>query len=188
MRTDRNTVIFIAAAAAVIFLLLWFAKNETNRMLSADEGLRKSNDFLQLLIASSGNEHPVFNESARGKTVVVNVWATWCGPCLKEIPELNEMARQFSSEDVLFVALNEDDSLKEIQTMSEKKIHFEYELLFNQSAAISLLNDQLPFHERQAIPVNAIINKSGGLEKLYVGYNKEGLREMREYLSTAAQQ
>jgi thiol-disulfide isomerase/thioredoxin len=44
-----------------------------------------------------------------GKTVVLDVWATWCGPCIRTFPELNSLASELSSDsDVVFVALSID--------------------------------------------------------------------------------
>ena len=44
-----------------------------------------------------------------GKTVVVDVWATWCAPCIRALPELNSLAAEFSkSSDIVFVVLSTD--------------------------------------------------------------------------------
>ena len=42
----------------------------------------------------------------RGQVVLVNVWATWCGPCLKAMPDLEEVHREFAERGVVVVALN----------------------------------------------------------------------------------
>ncbi|MGB6431539.1 MAG: TlpA disulfide reductase family protein [Candidatus Acidiferrales bacterium] len=45
----------------------------------------------------------------KGKIVVVNFWATWCGPCREELPMLNQLAGQYPAADVFFVAISLDD-------------------------------------------------------------------------------
>jgi len=49
-------------------------------------------------------------ESYRGRVVLVNFWATWCGPCVAEIPSLVALARSVDPKDIAFVSIAEDDS------------------------------------------------------------------------------
>jgi thiol-disulfide isomerase/thioredoxin len=46
----------------------------------------------------------------RGKVVVLNFWATWCGPCAREMPLLVEMEKQYRKRGVVFAAVSLDDS------------------------------------------------------------------------------
>lgn len=54
--------------------------------------------------------------SYRGKTVLLNIWATWCGPCKKEIPDLNTIHRDYSDKDVVVIGV-----LLESGTMEDAK-------------------------------------------------------------------
>jgi uncharacterized protein (TIGR03435 family) len=47
-------------------------------------------------------------ESLRGKVVLVEFWATWCGPCIAAIPHLNELAEEFANEDVRFISISNE--------------------------------------------------------------------------------
>lgn len=45
----------------------------------------------------------------KGKTVVINLWATWCGPCIAEIPQLNQLQSRFTNDsNVVFLAMSDD--------------------------------------------------------------------------------
>lgn len=45
----------------------------------------------------------------KGKVVLVDVWATWCGPCVKEIPSLKKIEQDFHGKDVIFLSVSVDD-------------------------------------------------------------------------------
>src|SRR5690625_7878965 len=48
-------------------------------------------------------------ESLRGKYVYIDVWATWCGPCLREIPYLKEVEKDYRNKNIEFVAISIDE-------------------------------------------------------------------------------
>ncbi len=62
----------------------------------------------EILIDWKGGDTGRFSDLA-GKTVVLDVWATWCAPCIKALPELNSLAAKVSGEsNITFVALSVD--------------------------------------------------------------------------------
>lgn len=44
----------------------------------------------------------------KGKVVLLNIWATWCGPCRKEMPTMEALARRLSGEDFVLLAVSQD--------------------------------------------------------------------------------
>ncbi|NJK85196.1 MAG: TlpA family protein disulfide reductase [Bacteroidales bacterium] len=54
-----------------------------------------------------GNQVTI-NELKGNKLTVVDFWATWCKPCLKSIPKLIELSKQYNSKEVSFIGVNED--------------------------------------------------------------------------------
>jgi thiol-disulfide isomerase/thioredoxin len=65
-------------------------------------------------------EHPF-----KDKTVILEFWATWCAPCIAQIPHLNALSDQFASDSVLFVSLTNEkkEKIQQFLTKKEMKTH-----------------------------------------------------------------
>lgn len=55
-----------------------------------------------------GNSHKL--AELRGSIVVINFWATWCGPCREELPLLSRLSQQYAGKKVLFIAASADEA------------------------------------------------------------------------------
>ncbi len=58
------------------------------------------------------NGHQWTLKSLRGKVVVVNFWATWCPPCRKELPDLEQLSQRFKDQGLVILALSDEDVAK----------------------------------------------------------------------------
>lgn len=88
----------------------------------------------------------------KGKTVFVNFWATWCKPCIQEMPTISNAQKQLKDEDVIFI-FPSNESIDLIQGFKEKKsFDFNYVQVLNLEA----LNIQ-------ALPTTFIFNTKGEL-------------------------
>lgn len=67
---------------------------------------QKAPDFVS--VDMNGTEYNL--ENLRGKIVVINLWATWCVPCVEEMPMLNNMVNKFKGKDVVFLGATSEDS------------------------------------------------------------------------------
>jgi peroxiredoxin len=56
--------------------------------------------------------HDVALSQLRGKVVLVNFWATWCGPCLLEMPDLNDLYSRFKSQGLVVLSITNEESSK----------------------------------------------------------------------------
>ncbi len=69
---------------------------------AADAPVSKS--FYELKLKDA-NDAPVNFQAWRGKRVVINFWATWCPPCVEEMPEFDRMAKASASKNIEFVGI-----------------------------------------------------------------------------------
>jgi len=62
-------------------------------------------------------------EKLKGKVVVLEFWATWCGPCVLAIPHLNELAEKFKNQPVQFIAITSEDEATVKTFLANKPIN-----------------------------------------------------------------
>lgn len=70
------------------------------------------------LTGLDGKQHALTDY--RGKVVVINFWATWCGPCVKEMPSLQNLARSFKGEGFALITINFGEDKKRIESFLKK--------------------------------------------------------------------
>lgn len=73
--------------------------------------------FAAALTAPDGTPRDL--SSFKGRVLVVNFWASWCAPCVREMPTLSGLARQYADKGVQFVGIGVD-SLKNVQSFLQK--------------------------------------------------------------------
>lgn len=101
----------------------------------------------------------------RGKIVVVNFWATWCGPCVYEMPMFQEMYEEYSS-DLEILAVNNQESEDEVLPFIEK-MGLTYEILYDLDARVALEYQVLGF------PTTFFVDREGLIQALHVGVMNE---------------
>ena len=98
----------------------------------------------------------------RGQWVVVNMWATWCGPCIEEMPELS--ALDSMHEDVTVIGLDmEDIPLEDLKAFLEKH-PVTYPI-----AAMDPMQPPAGFGAVQFLPKTWLIDPTGKLHKIFAG-------------------
>jgi len=113
-------------------------------------------------LKSSSGENLRLSEY-RGDVVMVNFWATWCGPCRQEMPLLDELYSRYGRVGFSLLGVNIDDnSSKAMNMVSELGVSFP--VLFDSSKAVSKL------YEVDAMPVTVLIDREGTIRYVHHGY------------------
>lgn len=98
----------------------------------------------------------------RDKWVVVNYWATWCGPCLKEMPELDEL--DIARDDVVVLGLAfEDTTPEDLRTFLSKR-PVSYPI-----AAVDVYAPPAAFTVPKGLPTTHLIAPDGSLQESFIG-------------------
>ena len=102
----------------------------------------------------------------KGKVLVMNFWATWCPPCLKEIPALSAMSTKYRDRGVQFVGVSIDTETNVRDFQSRQQVS--YPLVIASPSAVQLT--EALGNTAQALPFTVIVAKNGtiGLVKLGV--------------------
>lgn len=104
----------------------------------------------------------------KGKVVVLTFWATWCGPCVLEMPHLQKAAEKYKQQpEVIFLAVSIDDNRPAVRPFLEKN-KYTIRAAYDQDGA---QNFQIP-----GVPSTFIIDRQGLIQFRDVGYGDEGER------------
>ena len=107
----------------------------------------------------------------KGKVVVLNFWATWCPPCRKEIPDFNELQKQYGDKGLQFigVALDEEGMPKVKKWVAANPVDY--------PVVVGDVNIRKAYGEMNAIPVTLLIDRQGIIRTRYVGMRQKAIVE-----------
>ncbi len=124
-------------------------------------------------------EQPVQFSRFKGKTVFLNIWATWCPPCVGEMPSIARLAEnpRLKGKNIEFVCVSTDDSTDKVVRFVRDK-HWPMTVLRAQSLP--------PVFLTEAIPATYIITPGGRIVAAEVGANDWDKAEVVAFLEKAA--
>ena len=98
---------------------------------------------------------------------MINLWASWCGPCRREVPEYEKVRRSYTTSDVVFIGLTVEDRRYESERVRKflREVPFGFRLGWaDRELANTLTNG------RRAIPQTLVINQEGRIISHWDGY------------------
>ena len=120
-------------------------------------------------ITTSKNSMIALNEielkQLEGKVVLINFWATWCGPCRMEIPDLNELYAKYNDLGLEILGLSTSDSEKQLKEFKSSYNIF-YPLLYGSPTDTYKIQMEYGVY---SIPISFLVDKKGELIRVYSG-------------------
>ncbi len=102
-------------------------------------------------------------QEQRGHVVLVNFWATWCGPCRKEMPHLNRIADKYRASGLVLLGVNVDDDVQNASDVAGK-LGVKFPVLLDTDKKVSRLYDL------NSMPSTLVIDRAGRVRYLHRGY------------------
>jgi peroxiredoxin len=99
----------------------------------------------------------------RGRVVMVNFWATWCGPCREEMPQLNRLYEKYRTSGFVLLGVNVDDDTSKAAEVA-KKLGLTFPVLLDTDKKVSKLYDL------STMPSTVIIDRDGKVRYVHRGY------------------
>ena len=99
----------------------------------------------------------------RGRVVMVNFWATWCGPCRQEMPQLNRLYEKYKSSGFMLLGVNVDDDASKAAEVAAK-LGVTFPVLLDTDKTVSKLYDL------STMPSTVIIDRDGKVRYVHRGY------------------
>jgi peroxiredoxin len=152
----------VIAQLTFAIILSLFSQPSANNLVG-----KKTVDFT--LPDVSGGEATL--QSFRGKVVLLNFWATWCGPCREELPGLQRVQEKFRKRGLAVVAVTVDNELDNVRSFL-KKYDLKLQALWDRRKKV------VEAYGVEKMPSSFLIGRNGVIRFIHLGYSPEELKRI----------
>ena len=129
------------------------------------------------LIGKDGDGEKIDLDNYKGKVVILTFWATWCGPCMKEIPVLGGIQKRVSTDHLQVIAISYHESRKifrtVVKTITDNPMIFSFDKKSRVARAYGV----------KSIPHMVIIGRDGIVRAKHIGYSEKQIPKMVEEIN-----
>lgn len=144
--------------------------------LTTPEPAAVANLFGQTLPDASGKEQSL--AQWRGKILIVNFWATWCGPCVEEMPELTHLQHELPAKNMQIIGVGIDSPANVADFAAKLKISYPLYVAGMRGTELTRLFG----NQSGGLPYTVLIAADGHIKKTYLGRLK--IEELRQDLAS----
>lgn len=174
-----KVIIFIIGSFGIllsgVFFINYFSKqkNQIPDRIRKIERIEKGQIYFT---AYDLKKQPVALSSFYGKYLLLNFWATWCTPCVTELPSLNALSKLFAGQLIVLAITNEEiKEIKDFFKAFDDLSSYFIPLRMSQS-------DMLSIFDVKAFPESYLLDKKGHLVKKIIGPQKWNSPNWVEYI------
>jgi thiol-disulfide isomerase/thioredoxin len=148
-------------------------------------------DFSLTLLDGPGKTKTVTKAELAGKVVLIDFWATWCGPCLMELPEIQKLIESCgkTKKDVVIVALSQDSNpteISEVRKLVEKTLDTKKITLTSSPVGrigLDPSNSLSKAFDVEGFPTLVILDAKGVVQSAHVGYDPDTAEPLHKSLA-----
>ncbi len=163
---NRNVIVFIVIILVVAGMLI-AGKRMRERRAAAGPSLSAGDvagmNAPDFTLPTVDGSKQVKLSDLRGKAVLLNFWATWCGPCKLEIPWFLELQKEYASQGLVIVGVSMDDDPKKEVPPFAKEMKIDYPVLAGTEAVADLYGGV------EGLPITFYIDRNGKIVKKIMG-------------------
>lgn len=117
------------------------------------------------------NGETVALQSLRGKVVLLNFWATWCGPCRQELPELARLQEKYRQRGLAVMAVTVDNEIENVRGFLQK-YDIKIQALWDKRKKVA------DSYLVEKMPSSYLIDRNGAIRFIHRGYSAEELKRI----------
>ncbi len=151
---------------AILFALL--AMNSIESIMAAEAG----STMPDCALTSLTDKQPYNLQKFKGKVIYVDFWASWCGPCAKSFPFMNELSRDLKDKGLQVVGVNLDESAEDAQNfLGQHPSNFAIAADTNEQCAKDF--------GVKAMPSTYLVDRNGIVRHIHLGFRSGETAEVR---------
>jgi thiol-disulfide isomerase/thioredoxin len=158
---NKQRILTLAVATTAALLL---------PLLARAAGLKSGDAFPDLAAYNLEGKLP---EGLKGKVVMVDFWASWCGPCKQSFPAMNELQQKFGAQGLVIIAVNVDESKSDMDAF-----------LRDHPASFTVMRDAaqklVDKVSIKTMPSSFILDREGKVVSAHSGFDGDGTKKQYE--------
>lgn len=130
--------------------------------------------FLSTTVSAESGK-PLDLTAYKGKVVLVDFWASWCAPCRKSFPWLNEMENKYGSKGLVILGVNVDENSEDAQRFLKENPAI-FKLVYDPKG------QHASFYDLPGMPTTLIFNRQGKLVHRHAGFLTANINEYEQQI------